>query len=63
MANQTYTTGSERGTYVDRNDNRLLRMLIPFIVGLVLGWGVNEMIDSGNTNRVQSGGTGTTQTP
>lgn len=50
MANQTYTTGTDRTTYVDRTDNRLMRMILPFIIGLALGWGANEMADSANNN-------------
>lgn len=47
MANQTYT-GTDRTTYVDKNDNKLMKMILPFIVGLALGWGANEMADAGN---------------
>jgi hypothetical protein len=47
--NRTYTdTGVERTTYVDRKDNLMMKMVLPFIIGLALGWGANEIAD--NTN-------------
>lgn len=51
MANQTYTTDrTDRGTYVDRDDNKLVKMILPFIVGLALGWGANQMADNANNH-------------
>jgi hypothetical protein len=62
MANQsTYTTtGTDRSTYVDRNDNKLIKMIIPFIVGLVVGYAANGLVektqhnDNGNTSQSYS---------
>jgi hypothetical protein len=52
MANQsTYTTsGTDRGTYVDRNDNKLIKMILPFIVGLVVGYGANGLVEKAQHN-------------
>jgi hypothetical protein len=44
--NQTsYTTGTERPTYVDRNDNKLIKMIVPFLVGLIVGYGANGLVE------------------
>lgn len=59
--NQTsYTPGTERPTYVDRNDNKLIKMILPFIVGLIVGFGANGLIeksqhDNANNAQYQSG--------
>jgi hypothetical protein len=65
MANQTYTTGTDRTTYVDRHDNKLVRMILPFIVGLVLGYGAGELGDRADNDRVDAPGmqSGSVNTP
>lgn len=63
MSKRAYTSTTERGTYLDQNDQRLLNMLLPFILGLALGWGANELADSENTNRASEGGTSALQSP
>jgi hypothetical protein len=51
MANQsTYTTGTERPTFVDRNDNKLIKMILPFIVGLVVGYAANGVVENAQHN-------------
>jgi hypothetical protein len=59
MANQTYTTGTDRTTEVDRHDNKLVRMILPFIVGLVLGYGIGELGDRADNDNARVGAPGT----
>jgi len=35
----------DRGAYVDPIDNTLIRMIVPFIVGLVVGYGANGLVE------------------
>ena len=44
----------DRGAYVDPTDNTLIRMIIPFIVGLVVGYGANGLVERMQSNHAQT---------
>ena len=45
-----------------RDGHPIARMLLPFAVGLLLGWGINEMTDNDVDSRAVNPTMGTTET-